>query len=228
MSKLKQTLFSLKDSDRKIIEEKLKTQDQQIDQLKQQLEALMLEISKQEVEQHKPAYCTLAGTDCTYMGKIEELEKQLAEKDKEIEEILSSKKHFKTCAENMLDVLKTINSVLPKPQENGLNYKKVADDVVVLIKEKDKEIKELNKTLEMCKHIERYDIGEMFKENVKLIIEKRQFAIQELEKVKNYCDEQFSSWENNNFNETYDNKDVSQAYFDVSCAIQDKIQELKG
>ena len=92
MSKLKQLLFSLNETDRKVIEEKLKTQDQQIDQLKQ----------------------------------------QLAKKDKEIEK--------------------------------------------------------LNKTLEMCKHIERYDIGEMFLENAKLIIEKRQFAIQELEKVKEEMD----------------------------------------
>lgn len=53
---------------------------------------------------------------------------------------------------------------------------------------KDKEIEKLNKTLEMCKHIERYDIGEMFLENAKLIIEKRQFAIQELEKVKEEMD----------------------------------------
>lgn len=37
MSKLKQLLFSLNENDRKVIEEKLKTQDQQIDQLKQQL-----------------------------------------------------------------------------------------------------------------------------------------------------------------------------------------------
>ena len=54
--------------------------------------------------------------------------------------------------------------------------------------EKDKEIEKLNKTLEMCKHIERYDIGEMFLENAKLIIEKRQFAIQKLEKVKEEMD----------------------------------------
>ena len=119
MSKLKQLLFSLNDTDRKIIEEKLK------------------------------------------------------EKDKEIEEILSSKKHFKTCAENMLDVLKTINSLLPKPQENGLNYKKVADDVVVLIKEKDKEIESLKQEIDEW-------VGYKF---VKLQYQK---AIQQLEKVKEF------------------------------------------
>ena len=45
----------------------------------QQLEALMLEISKQEVEQHDlPDYCTRTGTDCTNLGKIEELQRQLS------------------------------------------------------------------------------------------------------------------------------------------------------
>ena len=54
----------------------------------QQLEALMLEISKQEVEQHDlPDYCTRTGTDCTNLGKIEELQRQLAEKDKKIEDL---------------------------------------------------------------------------------------------------------------------------------------------
>ena len=48
----------------------------------QQLEALMLEISKQEVEQHDlPDYCTRTGTDCTYLGKAEELEKVKKEMD---------------------------------------------------------------------------------------------------------------------------------------------------
>lgn len=51
MSKLKQTLFSLKDADRKIIEEKLKTQDQQINQLKQQLEEKDKEIEKLKTKQ---------------------------------------------------------------------------------------------------------------------------------------------------------------------------------
>ena len=59
----------------------------------QQLEALMLEISKQEVEQHDlPDYCTRTGTDCTYLGKIEELQRQLAEKDKEIEKLKTKQK----------------------------------------------------------------------------------------------------------------------------------------
>ena len=74
MSKLKQTLFSLKDADRKIIEEKLKTQDQQINQLKQQLEESFTE---EDVEG------LIEDRDKT----IKFLKKELAEKDKEIERL---------------------------------------------------------------------------------------------------------------------------------------------
>lgn len=62
-------------------------QQNEIQQLKEQLEALMLEISKQKVEQHDlPDYCTRTGTDCTNLGKIEELQQQLVEKEREIED----------------------------------------------------------------------------------------------------------------------------------------------
>ena len=128
MSKLKQLLFSLNETDRKVIEEKLKTQDQQIDQLKQ----------------------------------------QLAKKDKEIEK--------------------------------------------------------LNKTLEMCKHIERYDIGEMFLENAKLIIEKRQFAIQKLEKVKINLKDRISMMKNEEH--SYLQKVV--AWRDICDQINQQIKELRG
>lgn len=79
--------------------------------------------------------------------------------------------------------------------------------------EKDKEIEDLNKTLEMCKHIERYDIGEMFFENAKLIIEKRQLAIKELEKVKEWLEPKYFDYEQINY---------------LSKIIDQQIKELKG
>lgn len=131
----------------------------EIDQLKQENEKLFLQLSKQEIDEHKPVYCTLAGNDCKYLGKIKELKQQLAEKEK----------------------------------ENG-NLKQ-----------------EINEW-----------VGHKF---VKLQYQK---AIQELEKVKNYCDQQFNSWEDINFNETYDNKDVSHVYYDVGFVIQQQINALEG
>lgn len=55
----------------------------EINQLKQENEKLFLQLSKQEIDEHKPVYCTLAGNDCKYLGKIKELKQQLAEKEKE-------------------------------------------------------------------------------------------------------------------------------------------------
>ena len=128
MSKLKQLLFSLNETDRKIIEEKLKKQDCQINQLKQ----------------------------------------QLAEKDKEIER--------------------------------------------------------LNKALEMCKHIERYDIGEMFFENAKLIIEKRQFAIRELQKaIDKLRDKSVLMY---NSKDDFFGGFVS--WYDLNIQIRKKIKKIKG
>ena len=118
-------------------------------QLKRQLKEKdnLIEFGREEIRKRNKRIDEIVERDKKLFDdknkELEKLKQQLAEKDKEIEEILSSKRHFKTCAENMSDVLKTINSVLPKPQENGLNYKKVADDVIALIKEKDKEINSL-------------------------------------------------------------------------------------
>ena len=71
----------------------------------------------------------------------------------------------------------------------------------------------LNKALEMTKHIERYDIGEMFKKNTKLIIEKRQFAIIELEKVKEWLEPKYFDYEQINY---------------LTKIIDQQIKELKG
>ena len=150
-----------------------------------------------------------------------------AEKDKEIEIISSSKKHFKTCAENMSDILKTINSVLPKPQKNELNYKKVADDVVTLIKEKDKEIERLKQELEETNA--GYDFtyeqsGATIKE---LQQNQTQLAIQELEKTKDLL---LNESKNNPI--IYDvNDDLVGGAIDKDAVfkiINQQIKELKG
>ena len=42
-------------------------------------------VAKIKLKEHTPAFCTLADGDCEALGKIAELQKQLAEKDKAIE-----------------------------------------------------------------------------------------------------------------------------------------------
>ena len=63
-----------------------------------------------------------------------------------------------------------------------LHYRQIINQLKQQLAEKDKEI-------ELLKHLGNHEITvEMFKENTKLIIEKRQFAISELEKVKASAD----------------------------------------
>ena len=112
---------------------------------------------------------------------FKQLKRQLKEKDNLIEfgreEIRKRNKRIDEIVERDKKLFDDKNKELEKLKQQ--------------LEEKDKEIERLNKALEMCKHIERYDIGEMFLENAKLIIEKRQFAIRELEKVNKYADEDF-------------------------------------
>lgn len=71
---------------------------------------------------------------------------------------------------------------------------------------------------------ERYDIGEMFKENAKLIIEKRQFAINELEKMKFKLKEKRCLI--NTAEHDYLQKFV--CWYDICDLINKHINELKG
>lgn len=56
------------------IKDYLISKDEQIRSLE---EKLAEQISKSELKEHMPAYCTLAGRDCEYMGKVKSLEEQL-------------------------------------------------------------------------------------------------------------------------------------------------------
>lgn len=149
MSKLKQLLFSLNETDRSVIEEKLKEKDQQIDQLKQQLDESFTE---EDVN----------GLIDDRNKTIKFLQKQLAEKVKEIELL----KHLGSHETNM----------------------------------------------------------ELFKENTKLIIEKRQFAIQELEKVKVNLKDSITMMSNKEH--SYLQKVVS--WYDICNQVNKQIKELKG
>lgn len=209
----------------------------------QQLEALMLEISKQEVEQHDlPDYCTRTGTDCTNLGKIEELQRQLAEKDTRITE-LEDKDWYEAC----------INQL--EEQNNRLIDK---------LKEKDKEIERLKERLSVFDNFKdnygytNYDDSEILEDlqsrafqaedDTQVVNELLQFfnifdenelvdkvketptqlAINELEKVKKFAEnllEKFcSSWE---YHQKYMRGHRHIEYYDLIQGIDNRIKELK-
>ena len=123
--------------------------------------------------------------------------------------------------------LKQAKEIINDPNTLMAQQSELIDNLTRQLAEKDKEIERLNKALEMCKHIERYDIGEMFLENAKLIIEKRQLAIQELEKVE----ELILKIDNNHTEIKTLKNGYSTLYVDsptVISIIDQQIKELRG
>ena len=92
--------------------------------------------------------------------------------------------------------------------EINKKFVQAVHDWKVLCAEKDKEISKLQAS---CQQV------------------KTQLAIQELEKVKASADKWFESWENSKYEgNIYDKLDVSNAYLQMSCEIDQQIKDLKG
>lgn len=94
MSKLKQLLFSLNDTDRKTIEEKLKEKDQKIDQLKQQLAEKDKEIEKLKTKQ-KPI--VMHSKENYYFLEEENIKLHFAQKQLAITELEKVKDYICDC-----------------------------------------------------------------------------------------------------------------------------------
>lgn len=115
-------------------------------------------------------------------------------------------------------------------------YLKISD-LEAKLAEKEKEIKILtkqNKTLveeedlldKKLKELGVDCIEDLGKETNKA---KAEFAIQQLQRVKELCDKEFDRWENSEYEgNLYDKFDVANAYLDVSANIEEIIKELEG
>ena len=176
----------------------------EIDQLKQENETLFLQLSKQEIDEHKPVYCTLAGNDCKYLGKIKELKQQLEEKDKQIDIVSRDNNSYKY---------------------NIDEQKRIIYDFAKQLKEKDKEIEELkqqntlleNENYKLAKEL----IVKNYKEAQKEVSFGIQLAIQELEKTLNFIE--------NVFDKALKNCSLNNGYYDqILDFIDQQIKELKG
>lgn len=99
--------------------------------------------------------------------------------------------------------------------------------------EKQNTIDEINKEFVQSIHDWKALCAEKDKEISKLQAScqqvKTQLAIQELEKAKASADKWFESWETSKYEgNIYDKLDVSNAYLQMSCEIDQQIKELKG
>lgn len=199
----------------------------------QQLEALMLEISKQEVEQHDlPDYCTRTGTDCTNLGKIEELQRQLAEKDIRIEELEGQFAYECECNKQLVELQKQLTEKQNTIDEINKEFVQAVHDWKTLCAEKDKEIERLKNLFKLNNEVVINQGNEIFGLRVQVLQQNQnqtQLAIQELEKAKASADKWFESWETSKYEgNIYDKLDVSNAYLQMSCEIDQQIKELKG
>lgn len=120
--------------------------------------------------------------------------------------------------------LKQAKEIINDPNTLMAQQSELIDNLTRQLAERDKEI-------ELLKHIGRRETTtEMFKENCKLIIEKRQLAIQELEKVK----ENLKQLEINIDNQAGFSQDYKlelkqkSLYKNVYKTIDQQIKELKG
>lgn len=96
------------------------------------------------------------------------------------------------------------------------------------IEEKDKEITKLkNELLQPQSEIinSKEDVIDVIK-SLNLLQNKK--AIEELEKTLEYCKNKFNWFENSKHKDGYDNTDISNAYYDIQCVIEDRIKQLKG
>ena len=207
MSKLKQLLFSLNETDRRVIEEKLKEKYQQIDQLKQQL------AEKDFIIKNLNHSLSVApNANAGQRARIDELTKIVKEKDKEINYLIADyEKRISQEQELMSNMEHRLVEKQNKIEEISKEFVQVVHKVYdwrVLCAEKDKEIETMKKDsdknidylVEFASLIENEkDCNRMLKaldrvkSGNKYIIDKAnqsktEFAIQELEKVKEEMD----------------------------------------
>lgn len=198
----------------------------EIDQLKQENETLFLQLSKQEIDEHKPVYCTLAGTECEYLGKVEELKQQLAEKDEELRKY----KSYKTNDERIKDL---INLYSQYKEENNQLRKELKDkdfaleckerDIKAIEKQRDKAYDDYGYLDKISRELGLQNVDyekqiSLLKSSEKCLTERiknqTQLAIQELEKVKDFiCD----------YSEM-----TGQAWDHTLRFLNNQIKELKG
>lgn len=232
MSKLKQLLFSLNETDRRVIEEKLKEKYQQIDQLKQQLK------DKDFIIKNLNHSLSVApNANAGQRARIDELTKIVKEKDKEINSLIADyEKRISQEQELMSNMEHRLVEKQNKIEEISKEFVQVVHKVYdwrVLCAEKDKEIEKLKQQYTILENengkLTTELIMDRYKKAQKEVSFGKQLAIQKLEKLKASADKWFEFWENSKYEgNIYDKLDVSNAYLQMSSEIDQQIKKLKG
>ena len=151
-----------------------------------------------------------------YEACIKQLEEQnnrlidtLKEKDKEINSlIVDYEKRISQEQELMSNMEHRLTEKQNTIDEINKEFVQSVKDWKTLCAEKDKEISKLQASYQQVK---------------------TQLAIQELEKAKASADKWFDYWENSKYEgNRYDKLDVSNAYLQMSCEIEEQIKKLRG
>ena len=97
------------------------------------------------------------------------------------------------------------------------------------IKALEKQLADKDKEIELLKHLGKHETAtELFRENAKLIIEKNEFAIQELKKVKAKADIEYYKWKNDEYKGVrYDNYDIAAALAVIISGIIVQIHNIE-
>ena len=175
--------------------------------------------------------CEYVGTcnDKTYLNKteqIDQLKQQLEEKDKEIEKLHRDKEWYSMWHKEFQKRIEDLTTELETYRPTKLH----GNGQCECYKCKQEGRQPIHWT-DWCNEYKGHIycnkcLKDILKEEQ---TPQTQLAIQELEKVKASADKWFDFWENSKYEgNRYDKLDVSNAYLQMSCEIDQQIKELKG
>lgn len=148
------------------------------------------------------------------------LENKKLEEDLELSE--------KCCVEYEQEITELKQQLAEKEKEKEIESLKASSDknIDYLIEfasliDNEKDCNRMLKALDRVKKGKKYIVDKTNQDKIS-------FAVEQLEKVKEWCKKKFAWWENSEWEgDIYDKSDVSNAYFDIEANIDNQIEELK-
>lgn len=195
-------------------------QQNEIQQLKQQLAEKDKEIAHLKEKDNYHLRYELAGADET----ITNLKQQLEEKDKEIKSLIADyEKRISQEQELMSNMEHRLAEKQNTIDEINKEFVQAVHDWKALCAEKDKEIEDWKQKTQTF-------LNRVSEQNYEIANNNpTQFAIQELEKVKNKCNGMYELWLDSNYKENmYNNEDIAGVFEDISVFTNDLVKKLKG